>query len=66
VKLIPRPQDDPDRRRPNITAARRLLRWEPSTPLDVGLRLTINWFRQQLDLVTAQRVPDLADAVVRP
>jgi dTDP-glucose 4,6-dehydratase len=66
VKLIPRPRDDPDRRRPDIAAARRLLDWQPSTPLDVGLSLTINWFRQQLNLATAQRLPFMTDAVGWP
>jgi dTDP-glucose 4,6-dehydratase len=57
VRLVPRPQDDPERRCPDITAARRLLHWEPSTPLDVGLRQTIHAFRQQLRPSVAWPVP---------
>ncbi len=42
----PAPEDDPVRRCPDITLARRLLGWEPKTRLDEGLRNTIEYFRQ--------------------
>ncbi|MFF4687392.1 UDP-glucuronic acid decarboxylase family protein [Streptomyces sp. NPDC001307] len=48
IALIPRPQDDPERRRPDITLARELLDWEPSTPVEQGLRDTITDFRLRL------------------
>lgn len=38
------PVDDPQRRCPDITRARALLGWEPTTSLDTGLRATIAWF----------------------
>jgi len=41
----PLPEDDPQRRRPDISKARRLLGWEPKVPLEEGLRLTIEHFR---------------------
>jgi dTDP-glucose 4,6-dehydratase len=41
----PLPEDDPKRRRPDITRAIRLLRWQPRVELEQGLRLTIEWFR---------------------
>jgi len=41
----PLPEDDPKRRRPDITKARTLLGWEPKVPLEQGLRLTIAYFR---------------------
>lgn len=41
----PLPQDDPTRRRPDITLARTKLAWEPKTPLRAGLAETIRWFR---------------------
>ncbi len=43
----PLPQDDPKRRCPDITKARRLLNWEPKVGLDEGLRLTLDYFRKQ-------------------
>jgi UDP-glucuronate decarboxylase len=46
-KLIynPLPQDDPTRRRPDITLAKRHLHWEPQVPLREGLTKTIEWFK---------------------
>lgn len=49
ITLIPRPQDDPERRRPDITLARELLDWEPTTPVERGLCDTIAYFRLRLD-----------------
>lgn len=40
--------DDPVRRQPDITLARRKLSWEPTIDIDEGLRLTIPYFRQQV------------------
>jgi dTDP-glucose 4,6-dehydratase len=39
------PEDDPRRRQPEITKARRLLDWEPKIKLEDGLARTIEWFR---------------------
>lgn len=39
------PEDDPKRRRPDISKARRLLGWEPRVGLEAGLRLTLDYFR---------------------
>ena len=44
----PLPQDDPQRRRPNITKAKTLLGWEPTIPLQEGLKLTIEDFRSRV------------------
>jgi dTDP-glucose 4,6-dehydratase len=41
----PLPEDDPKVRRPDITRAKRLLGWNPTVPLDSGLRRTIDYFR---------------------
>jgi UDP-glucuronate decarboxylase len=41
----PLPADDPVRRQPDISLARKHLGWEPSTSLEIGLRRTIDWFK---------------------
>ncbi len=48
IVFRPLPENDPIRRRPDITRARTLLGWEPKTPLQVGLERTIAWFEQLL------------------
>lgn len=47
VKLIqrPLPADDPTRRRPDITLAKKLLDWQPKITLREGLARTIDWFK---------------------
>jgi len=49
VVRIPRPEDDPTVRRPDITLARAELGWEPRVALADGLRRTIAWFRELPD-----------------
>ncbi len=46
-KLVekPLPEDDPTRRRPDISLAKEKLSWEPKVALREGLTETINWFR---------------------
>lgn len=44
----PLPQDDPTRRRPEITRARTILGWEPKINLREGLRLSLDFFRGQM------------------
>ena len=46
VEHRPLPEDDPKKRRPDISKARRVLGWEPKVPLEEGLRLTIEYFRR--------------------
>ena len=41
----PRPDDDPQRRRPDISKAEKLLGWEPKVSLEEGLRETVEYFR---------------------
>jgi len=38
------PDDDPRKRRPDITLAQSKLNWAPTVPLDDGLRRTIGYF----------------------
>ena len=39
------PQDDPQKRRPDITRAKKILGWKPVVPLEEGLKRTISWFK---------------------
>jgi dTDP-glucose 4,6-dehydratase len=42
------PSDDPKIRRPDITKAKHVLGWEPKVPLDKGLTLTIDYFKNKV------------------
>ncbi len=42
------PEDDPVKRRPDITLAKKLLSWEPKKGIDEGITSTINWFKSKL------------------
>ena len=42
------PQDDPTRRKPDITLAKTLLGWQPKVDLTAGLDATISYFREEL------------------
>lgn len=44
----PLPADDPRRRRPDITRARKAVAWSPRTSLEVGLRHTISYFEGEI------------------
>ncbi len=41
------PQDDPKKRKPDITRAKQLLKWQPRVNLETGLKKTISWFRMK-------------------
>ena len=45
IVFKPLPQDDPARRRPDITRAQTLLDWEPKVQLREGLEKSIDYFR---------------------
>jgi dTDP-glucose 4,6-dehydratase len=40
--------DDPQRRRPDITRAKEILKWEPKISLEEGIRLTIPYFKEKM------------------
>ncbi|TVP62371.1 MAG: SDR family oxidoreductase [Nodularia sp. (in: Bacteria)] len=48
IKFEPLPSDDPRRRQPDITKAKTLLNWEPTIPLQEGLKLTVEDFRNRI------------------
>ena len=45
IAFEPLPEDDPKRRRPDISKARKLLGWEPKIALSDGLRQTAEYFK---------------------
>ncbi len=45
IVLEPLPQDDPKRRRPDISKAKRVLGWEPEVTLEEGMKPTIAYFQ---------------------
>ena len=48
VEYGPRPVDDPERRRPDISRAREILGWEPTVELREGLRRSLPDFAERL------------------
>jgi UDP-glucuronate decarboxylase len=48
IVFQPLPQDDPVRRRPDITLAKSKLGWEPTVPLREGLLKAIAYFREAI------------------
>lgn len=45
ITHTPLPADDPKQRQPDIALAKKLLDWQPTTPLEEGLEKTIAYFR---------------------
>ncbi|MFA6272566.1 MAG: UDP-glucuronic acid decarboxylase family protein [Patescibacteria group bacterium] len=43
------PQDDPVRRKPDISLAKQKLNWTPEVGIDEGLNTTIEWFKKELN-----------------
>jgi dTDP-glucose 4,6-dehydratase len=48
IELHPLPQDDPTRRRPDITRARHRLGWNPQVSVREGIARTIEWYAKEL------------------
>ncbi len=46
IVFEPLPQDDPKRRCPDISKARRVLKWEPKVALEDGLKMTLAYFKE--------------------
>jgi len=56
IVFKPLPQDDPRKRRPDITRAKTLLDWEPTVSLQEGLPQLVADFREQLGIPETQAV----------
>jgi len=52
IVFQPLPPEDPKRRCPDISKAKRLLNWQPEDLLEEGLNKTIEWFKLKLGLET--------------
>jgi dTDP-glucose 4,6-dehydratase len=48
INFHPLPQDDPKQRCPDITKARRILKWEPKVNLEAGLQTTYEYFKDKV------------------
>ncbi|RIK66413.1 MAG: NAD-dependent dehydratase [Planctomycetota bacterium] len=48
IVFVDRPVNDPERRRPDLTRARTLLGWNPTTPWRDGFAHTVEYFRDQM------------------
>jgi len=44
----PLPADDPKQRQPNIALARKVIKWEPTIPLEEGLKRTVAYFKTRV------------------
>jgi UDP-glucuronate decarboxylase len=51
----PLPQDDPVRRCPDITLAKKRLGWQPKTNLDEGLKKTVEYFKRILSATAREK-----------
>jgi len=50
IEHKPLPEDDPKRRKPDITLAKNKLQWEPKIKLEDGLKETIKYFKELLEI----------------
>jgi dTDP-glucose 4,6-dehydratase len=48
LRFEPLPEDDPTRRKPDISKAKRVLDWEPKISLREGLKLSLEFFRSKI------------------
>lgn len=51
----PLPENDPKVRQPDISLAKKLLDWEPKVPIEEGLKITIDWYRNLFSEQKRQR-----------
>jgi dTDP-glucose 4,6-dehydratase len=49
VKFLPLPENDPKKRKPNISRAKEVYDWAPTVVLEAGLHNVIEWFRSKND-----------------
>lgn len=49
ISEMPAVEDDPQRRKPDISRAKKVLNWEPQVKLKDGLKKTIEYFKHELE-----------------
>lgn len=60
IRYLPRPIDDPQRRRPDLTLAKKALGWVPLVSFEEGLALTIQWYAEDRTRRIADQAVDLS------
>jgi UDP-glucuronate decarboxylase len=65
IVMKPLPEDDPKRRRPDISYARKALGWSPRVPLEEGLRRTIDYFALRLFTPALEATPRRVSIVAK-
>ena len=58
VRHLPAVEDDPQKRRPDISRAKKMLNWEPKISLVDGLRKTVDYFRREVIRSSTPIFPD--------
>jgi len=66
ISFVPRPEDDPEIRQPDITQAREFLGWSPQVPVEEALKRTIAWFREHPDITEIAGEPLAEELVNHP
>jgi len=51
----PLPADDPKVRQPDISLAKKYLKWKPSVNLETGIKKTVSWFKANTNLCRRER-----------
>ncbi|CAO3643594.1 unnamed protein product [Cunninghamella echinulata] len=49
IKILPAAMDDPKKRKPDISRAKKYLGWEPKFAVKQGLQETVDWFKLQVE-----------------
>lgn len=52
LRYLPLPENDPKQRRPDLTRAKESVDWQPEIDLATGLRLSMEYFRTELNSLT--------------
>lgn len=55
IEYRPLPMDDPLKRKPDVTLAKKVLGWDPVEPLEPGLIKTIDYFRSRINQAQGKR-----------